>query len=87
MLTMHWKVAYTGRWSENLRGAELYDSCLIFVPFRKIRSVQAGMRAFSLWIVSCDGTGNTSRKTYDVSYLSVPTSNLYVGMNVILASE
>jgi hypothetical protein len=26
-------------------------------------------------------------ETYEVSYLSVPTSNLYVGMNVILASE
>lgn len=35
----------------------MYDSCLIFVPFRKIRSVQAGMRAFSLWIVSSEGTG------------------------------
>jgi hypothetical protein len=52
ILTVHWKVAYTGRWSENLRGAELYAVCLMFVPFLNIRSVQAGIRAFSLCGVS-----------------------------------
>jgi len=48
-LTVQRNVAYTGLWSENFNGAESYESWRRFEPLRSIRSVQAGMRCFSLW--------------------------------------
>lgn len=48
ILTVQSNVAYTGLWSENCSGAESYDSCRRFDPLRRIRSVHAGIRAFSL---------------------------------------
>lgn len=76
MLTLHWKMACTGRWSENLRGAELYESWRKLEPFLNMRSVQAGIRAFSLQRGSVDDRTTFSFQTYDVSYSSVPRSNL-----------
>lgn len=52
MLTVQSNVAYTGRWSEKRSGAESYVSWRRFGPLRRMRSVHAGMRAFSLQRVS-----------------------------------
>jgi hypothetical protein len=75
ILTEHWNVAYTGRWSEKRRGAVPYAVWRRLLPFHKTRSVQAGIRAFSLYLFST----NTSRMTavaYEESYLSLPRSYL-----------